>query len=508
MWNTEIGPQDKPIGYRWLVELFEIKTLPHYRWSFVSPKWEKKELYLEDEKVHLFIYPPHYSLSSDPFDHIEFALKHEGMNLSILKKVLEKLSSKEIENYIVSHPQGKYAKIVWFLYEFFFQKVISVPDLKTGNYTPLLNSELYYCGKPVLSKRHRVSNNLLGTFLFSPMVRKTERLLQFERMELDKKALELTRKYDPSVLERAMRYLSMKETISSWEIEREKPDARRLSRAIDLLKKAGFIDSLTEASLVALQKEIVDSRFALDSYRSFQNYIGEEPALDQLIVHYISPKPEDVPGLMNDLLTCFERMSQSHLCPVITATVLSFGFVFIHPFGDGNGRLHRFLIHHVLAKNGFVPEGFIFPIASVLLREMKQYDAALELFSRPLLQLITEYTVSETGQMSVLQDTRELYQYLDYTHLAEFVFECIEKTITTDLNQELLFLVGYDRARQKIKEIVDIPNQLLDLFIRCVRQNGGTLSARKREAYFAMLHDDEISKMEAAVNSSLSTPSC
>src|SRR5437016_11915487 len=32
--------------------------------------------------------------------------------------------------------------------------------------------------------------------------------------------------------------------------------------------------------------------------------------------------------------------------PIVVAACVSFGFVFAHPFYDGNGRLHRFLIHH------------------------------------------------------------------------------------------------------------------------------------------------------------------
>lgn len=496
MWEYEISAQYAPIGYKALVDLFGIKTISHFRWSFTSPKWEKRELYFEEEKLKVFIYPPQYALGKDSFEHIEFALKHEGTNLFILKKALENISRQEIEKYIQSRPTGKYARIIWFLYESFFQKELSFPNLKVGSYIPLLNPDEYYCAKPIHSARHKVSNNLLGSLSFSPMIRKGKLLSQFEAKELDKKAIELTQEYDRSTIERAMRYLSTKETLSSWEIEREKPDTTRLAKCVDMLLKVGSIDPLNEAALVQLQKEIVDPRFALEGYRTFQNYIGEEPTLDQLIVHYISPKPEDVPEMMKGLLHCYTRMAQAGICPVITATVLSFGFVFIHPFWDGNGRLHRFLLHHALTQSGFAPKGFIFPIASALLRDLKDYDAALEEFSRPLVQLITDYSLSEKGEMTVNQDTREFYQYIDYTRLAEFIFTCVEKTLTTDLKQELQFLTGYDKAKQRLKEIVDMPDQSIDLFIRCIRQNGGKLSSRKRETYFSMLRNDEITRME------------
>ena len=62
-------------------------------------------------------------------------------------------------------------------------------------------------------------------------------------------------------------------------------------------------------------------------------------------------------------------------------------------------------------------------------------------------------------------------------------------------------MAGYDQAKQRLKEIVDMPDQSIDLFIRCVRQNGGSLSSRKREAYFSMLRDDEITKMEEVLRS-------
>jgi hypothetical protein len=55
----------------------------------------------------------------------------------------------------------------------------------------------------------------------------------------------------------------------------------------------------------------------------------------------------------------------------------------------------------------------------------------------------------------------------------------------TDFKQELSFLVDYDKIKKEIKEIVDMPDQRIDLLIKCVRQNNGTLSSKKKGKRFS-----------------------
>lgn len=500
MWRTDVPSGSKPLGYRALVEFFELGPLYHYRWSYTSSHWKKCEHYYNDQNIVLHLYPQSSKAAENVFDHFEFALKYEGVNLQILKQSLLKLNPTELEKYVQSQSTGKYARILWYLYENFAGKKLSLPDLKQGNYVPLLDPDNYYTSKDgVKSTRQRIQVNLLGTLQYSPLIRRTALLASYEDKKISNMAYDIEQKYDPSLLGRAMRYLYTKETMSSWEIEREKPDQSKLTKFMNLLNKADSIGPLSESVLVELQKQIIDPRFVIESYRTFQNYIGEEPGMGRMMVHYISPKHENVKDLMEGLIKTFEIMEQSHIDPVVVAAVLSFGLVFIHPFEDGNGRMHRFLIHYALAKLKFTPSGVVFPISSVIVKNPLQYDRVLELVSKPLMERITHFKVDDTGALTVFGDTVDEYRYIDFTHLAEYLYQCVETTVEMDFSQELAFLVNYDRIKQACKLVVDMPDQKIDLLIKCVRQNAGVLSDRKKKDYFSMLSDDEIQRLQAII---------
>lgn len=501
MWELDVPAGAEPLGYRFLVEFLKLNTLAHYRWSYASQGWEKRKFKYDQNNIELHIYPKSYLIEKQPLKQMEFALKHEGLNLAIIKQTFLKIKRQPVIAHIKSSPTGKYTRKIWFLYEFLLNEQLPIKDIEQASYIPLLDSTLYYCGTPRKSQRHRVLNNLLGSAHFSPLIRKSTRLNQFEAKHLKQLAEELTKKYDPKVLTRAVRYLFAKETIASWEIEREKPDKSRIAKFVTLLQQDYSRNDLSKHFLIMIQKEIVDSRFALEDYRTFQNYVGEEPQLGEMFVHYIAPKPEDLPLLMEELINCFLRMVSSQIDPVIVASILSFGFVYMHPFWDGNGRLHRFLIHYTLSKFGFTPKGIVFPVSAVILREHKEYDKVLETFSQPLKELISDYQLDEQAEMKVTQETADFYKFIDFTPIAEFLYQCVEKTIHTDLEEELDFLSRYDHIKSSIKKIIDMPDKEIDLLIRCIRQNNGTLSKRKRQSWFHMLNNTEIEKIEKVINS-------
>ena len=59
------------------------------------------------------------------------------------------------------------------------------------------------------------------------------------------------------------------------------------------------------------------------------------------------------------------------------AAAIACGFVYIHPLADGNGRLHRCLVNHVLAERKFMPPGLVFPVSSAMLDRIDAYRDTL-----------------------------------------------------------------------------------------------------------------------------------
>jgi Fic family protein len=175
---------------------------------------------------------------------------------------------------------------------------------------------------------------------------------------------------------------------------------------------------------------------------------------------------------MEGLTAAHERMNTGGISAVIQAASIAYGFVFLHPFKDGNGRIHRFLIHNIIARRGFTPEGIMFPILASMLKNSADYDASLEAFSRQLMPLV-EYSLDKDGRMTVHNDTALWYRYIDMTSQTEAFFRFIDQTIDTELASELVFLTNYDKTKKAIREIVDMPDRQIDLFIRFCLQNKG-----------------------------------
>ncbi len=486
----------RPAGYAFFVRQFDLQVLPHWHISEVGGSMHQG--FVETDGRIRDIFPKKYWPGDVQLNHLEFALKYDGINLEILSEVFIKVNIKELVSWINAKPQGQYRRRIWYLYEWITGKQLQINNLTSGNYIDLLNEDEYYTTQSQMIQRQRIKDNLLGNSQFCPVVRRNNILLKFENSDLAKRCRDILADYSAEFLKRAVSYLYTKETKSSFAIEHITPNATRTERFASLLQIAEKDDFVSKESLVSLQNRIVDPRYANNDYRDNQNYVGETVAWQQEKIHFISPRPHDLEDLMEGLILAHQRMDKSQVHPVIHAAVISFGFVFMHPFGDGNGRIHRFLIHNILSRRGFTPEDLIFPISAAMLNNMAAYDSALESFSKPLIPLI-DYTLDEDGQMKVNNITVVHYRYPDMTAITEALFGFIQTTVEKELVEELNFLKNYDVTKSSIQEIVDMPDQRIDLFIRFCLQNNGVISPKKRKSHFAELTDLEVQKMQTVI---------
>lgn len=441
-------------------------------------------------------YPRQYEADGTVAAHLRFALRHEPVDLGILVAVLKAMVPAELEAWVRAEPTGAYSRRAWFFYETFTGTTLDLEDTRTGNYVEALDAERHIVAGRRNSVRHRVIDNLLGGPGLCPTVRRTARLTQLMGVHIDEEARALIESYDPVTLARAVNYLYTKETRSSFAIEGETPSATRTDRFIAALKAAPAFTASKE-SLIQLQGEIVDPRYAATDWRDFQNFVGETVGGYREEVHFISPRPQDVSGLMDAWVALLRRVEDGAVDPVVAAAVASFAFVFIHPFEDGNGRLHRFLIHRALAKSGYSPAGVIFPISAAILRDRRSYDQVLETFSKPLSEFIAWHWTPQE-EIAVTNDTGDLYRYFDATAFAEYLYDRVADTVRRDLKEELGFVSVFDRAFTGVCEIVDMPDRRASLFVKLCMQNGGRLSSAKR-LQFPELSDAEIAQLEAQV---------
>lgn len=286
-----------------------------------------------------------------------FALKHEGINLEILSQVLPKLDSALLQQSLDNKPSSAiYRKIGW-LWEEFTQKQL---DYKrpSGNYVDFLTTP---STSPVPSVKFHVGasfSTVLGT---SPIARSYVKR-KTHRQNTESVFAELNRHLSsiPSqLLQRAADWAYLSETRSSFEIEKEAPNGSKAERFVALLKNAGAFDRLDEDSLCEIQNRIVSTVYSQAvSYRTEQNWLANTTGAGFRRITYVPPPPETLDDLMSGLLRMIAE-APGDTNPLVAAGTASFGFVYLHPFMDGNGRLSRFLVHQQLIRSGVLPNGHI-----------------------------------------------------------------------------------------------------------------------------------------------------
>ncbi len=432
-------------------------------------------------------------------DHLAFALRHEHLDLLILKRLFEAAPQAEVEAIVRAAPTGILVRRAWYLYEVMTGRTLGVDDAPSTAAIDLLDPKAYFTGKPRLSKRHRVRDNLLGTGRFCPVIRRTKTLSEFLALGLSAKARETVGRTGAHLVARAASFMLLADSQASFEIEGQRPPRNRLERWGRAVLEAGK-NPLTLDEIIRLQRVLIeDTRFVRAGLRPDGVFLGQRDHHGDPLPEFIGARPADLDGLMGGLLEANRRMCDDGVDPVLKAAATAFGFVYVHPFQDGNGRMHRCLIHHVLAERKFTPPGMVFPVSSVMLDRIDDYRTTLQAHSAPLMPFI-EWRATPERNVEVRNETADLYRYFDCTAEAEFLYACVSRTVERDLPREIDYLRRHDEATRRIMDAVEMPDRVADNLVMFIRHNNGTLSRKRREGEFQKLRDDEVLLLEGIVN--------
>ena len=485
------------VGYAALIQAYNLPVPLPINLSAISSR--HKQYQAEGWKIFTPRHAPKFTLEG----HLTFALKYEGLDLVILKYLFKTLDSHDIETLVKDKPTSAYARRIWFLYEWLLEQELNIPDIQQGRYVDVVDTKLQWAIQGMKSRRHRVMNNLPGPREFCPMVWHTPKIESYTKANLSSQAQAAVDQVSASLLARTAAFLLLKDSKSSFAIEGESPPQDRIQRWGRTIREAGR-HPLSLEELLRLQKIVIgDARFVHLGLRTEGGFVGEHERDSRLpLPEHISARHEDVPNLIEGMIE-FDGAYAEDLPAIVAAGILAFGFIYTHPFEDGNGRIHRYLIHHILSRRGFNPPGVVFPVSATILERIEDYKEVLESYSKRLIHLI-QWRPTDSMNVEVLNDTIDYYRYFDATPHVEFLYECVEKTILVDLPEEVKFLEHYDAYEAKVLGLVEMPTSKVDLLFHFLKQNDGKLSKRARENEFKALTEDEVKNIEKAYSESFS----
>lgn len=482
------------IGYQWLSQTYDVR--PVHPFVVQSEIGRTRSTSMRDG-IRSEVYPENYRPEPTLPAHLTFAFKHEGVHLEFLVRLYRLPQVRtELERWIQSEPTGAYARRACFLYEWLMPETLNVAGVSKGNYVDALDPERFITGHPVNNPRWRVRDNLPGSREFCPVVWRTDEVLQAESYDIPAQLAQLEADYGIDLILRSTVWLTVKESRASFQIEREQGQEDRIRRfAAVMERECGLHENpFAPETLSALQHGILGTSALRYGLRKSPVFVGHVARYQQ-VVDYIGPHWLEAEAMLGGLSAFLDR--SAGVAAVVRAAVASFGFVYVHPMADGNGRISRFLINDVLRRDGILPAPLILPVSATITHSTynrADYDRVLERFSKPLMRHYAEhYRFGETVQaedgveynfhFSAYDDALPAWRYPDLTAHVGYLAKVIHQTLTHEMRDEAHFLQANERARQAIKQVLEAPDNELDVIIRSVRENNNRISNKLTKLY-------------------------
>ncbi len=208
--------------------------------------------------------------------------------------------------------------------------------------------------------------------------------------------------------------------------------------ALRFVEKNAAKSPLTHDDMLALHRiiagEVMDQGSA-GRYRTIHVRVGR----------YTPPAPEDVSGLMFELLTWWNKES-TRLSPILSSAIIHYCFEAIHPFADGNGRTGRALALWELYRRGFDTH-HIFSVDEFYWEDRPRYYAAL--------QAVRQQGEDLTGWLNYCAEGLLLTLERVWTRVQKFAATTRHKNLVLRPKQEQLLQLLRDHKSLAPREIWD-----------------------------------------------------
>ncbi|PSJ23452.1 cell filamentation protein Fic [Halomonas sp. ND22Bw] len=498
------------IGYGWLAWRYGVEaTQPFAITSRIGGTRHTHELGGSRLETYLEAMRPADTLSAQ----LTFALKHEGIHLEFLARLFDVLPETKLAEWVRREPTGQYARRAGFFFEWLTGRELDVEDMG-GNYRDALDSRYYVTRTSAIrNRRWRINDNLPGTPSYCPLIRRTPGVESTGHYDIAAQLEAMKDEFGTDILRRSAVWLTIKESRASFVIEREGGHRDRIQRFAEAMEAycGNLPDSLDRHALEDLQRAILGISTIRPGLRLSPVFVGSRSLQDGTVVHYVCPRWDWLPAMLDGLRHFLDVTEGAP--PILRAAVASFGFVFLHPLADGNGRVSRFLVNDVLRRDEAVPAPFILPVSAAITSSAirrAEYDHILELYSRPLMDAFRaaatfsaerqryEDGIESDFVFTAYEQAAATWRYPDLTRQVEYLLDIVRHTLEHEMHRQAALQRAWHQTRLAIKDWLEGPDDHIDRIIRSIRQHGSVSGKLAKE--FPMLSDERLaSRLEREV---------
>lgn len=500
---------DKPLGYAWVEKYIGTESLiqasNYQKRHYLAETRRTKEILSGREDI-LPIWSQNLIDDYDKMglvEHLCYAVKNEGIDLSLLSVVLPlfgDIERQKVAAIISEAPKSRdsSARKLGYMYEMLTQQEIPLDAgtlTKTG-YDLLFSPDMYYTmltsGK--ISAKYKITDNAIGDIsTLCPVIRRTDELENHCAANYCGQLTGLISRFDEDVVKKACNIAAKDETQHSFIYEKDVKDA---ASRIEKFQKAMIdmdltCDYLTENNLVQLQNTITSKYKQDTSFRNYQNFVGGFFG-NRPIVSYLPLRSGLLRGYLSEVGKIYRTLSDPNcgLDPILSGSIVSCYFVLAHPFQDGNGRISRFLAQNVWMRRGYNKSNLIIPISEALScsgKNKDNYIRSLQNITKPMMSRI-EYRIAhrvsdedEYYEPEIIKSDIRTYAYPDLTEFCETMYNLVKEASEQYLPQTIVKTQITETVKEKLKD--GVGEKRLSKIVDICLANEGVLSKNKRRLF-------------------------